>query len=303
MVEQACVAILTYHKHTSDHLRRCLNSLKRQASPFEFSVFIVVNSLDPTYFSKVKEEFGNEILVFETESDGYTGKGMNSVYDIYRSNFKDDYSHLMVIDGDDYYYPMAFQCINELQRKTQFDYLSGMCPFVDSLRSGPPPDGRPAIELPDDLWIWSFHDYRVELGPYLYWNGESIPGGEVTHCVSNKAVDCNLKCLEGPNKVDDYFFLLRGIAAHLRGELVFVNTDCNDIYVYDCSGEGITRGENDFDPVKGWPFDKAGLVEREVKKEEFKVLKGITRLHLPYASLEQAWGPERKAEYVLENRI
>jgi len=125
----------------------------------------------------------------------------------------------------------------------------------------------------------------------------------VTLCMSTKAVKAGIRALEGANRVDDYFFMLKAIIAHINKEIKFVSTDCNDIYVYDCTQEGITRGTDDFDEERGWPFDKNGLVYAENNKEEYKGLEGVTRQHLPYATMPQIWTHELKCQYVAMNEI
>ena len=97
--------------------------------------------------------------------------------------------------------------------------------------------------------------------------------------------------------------MLKAIIAHLRGDINFVSTDCNDIYIYDCTQEGITRGERDFDEERGWPFDKAGLVYSEVNKDEYKGLEGITRQHLPYVTMPQVWTHQMKCEFAAGNAV
>ena len=301
MIFKLAVFVLTYHNHTKEQLERCLWSIEQQDG-VDFEPFIVVNSTDETYYPKVQKWFGNDYTIVKTESDGYTGKGTNSVYDYYKT--LSGFSHMCIIDGDDYYYPMAFDLLNQIHEKSNFDFLSGMAHHVDSIRTQPPGDGRPVIPYKDNRWVWSFIDNRVPVHPYLFWDGQRIPGGEVTLCLSNKAVECDLKCLEGANRVDDYFYMLKAIIAHQNKELVFVSTDCNDIYIYDCTGESITQGkQDDFDPTLGWPYDKYGLVLSEVKKPEYEVLEGITRQHLPYVTMPQVWSAKQKAEYLKDNDL
>jgi len=195
--------------------------------------------------------------------------------------------------------------INQIHEKSNFDFLSGMAHHVDSIRPVAPPDARPDISYNDNRWVWSFVENRVPVFPYLFWDGQKIPGGEVTLCLSNKAAENEtLRCLEGANRVDDYFFLLKAIIAHINHDLVFVSTDCNDIYIYDCTRGSITQGtQDDYDPTLGWPYDKNGLVLSEVKKTEYEVLDGITRQHLPYVTMPQVWGVEQKSEYLKENDL
>jgi len=305
MIDRLAVFILTYHNHNREQLDRCLWSIEQQEG-IDFEPIIVVNSTDETYFPKVKEWFGDDYSVVETESDGYTGKGTNSVLEYYRNSLISEFSHMCIIDGDDYYYPMAFDLINQIHEKSNFDFLSGMAFHPDSLRTTPPNDQRPEVSYKEGRWVWTFGDLRVSVYPYLFWinEGKRIPGGEITLCLSNKAAgNETLKCLEGPNRVDDYFFLLNGIIAHMNKELVFVSTDCNDIYIYDCTGDSITQGDHKFDSELGWPFDTDGLVLSESTKEKYKVLEGITRQHLPYVTMPQVWSIDQKVEYLKENDL
>ena len=308
MIERLAVYVLTYHNHKKEHLERCFWSIENQPTKVEYDVIVNYNSTKPELFEPLKEFVPEEYTLIKTKSDGYTGKGTNSCLEHYLTNYSDNgWSHMCIIDGDDYYYPMAFDLLDEIHEKSNYDFLSGMAHHVDSIRPMPPnfddPRGKTECQYSEDRWIWSFADNRIPVYPYVFWNGKQIPGGEVTLCMSTKAVQSNIRSLEGPNRVDDYFFLLKAIAAHLRKEINFVSTDCNDIYVYDCTQDSITRGVNDFDEERGWPFDKDGLVLNEVEKSEYRVLNGITRQHLPYVTMPQVWGYDDKKRFVLESEI
>ena len=314
---KVCVVILTYHKIPDDKLERCIWSIETQKNvpvTFDFDVHVVVNSLDASYFSRIKEYIGDEqgYPVVETESDGHCGRGKNSVYDYYKSIREENgYTHLMLIDGDDYYYPMAFNCVYDLLLKSNFDYLSGSSPYVDSVHNMAPEDGRPYAEASDEatktkIYVWSFIEHRPVGVPYQYWDGKVIPGGEPYLCVSNKVIDADIRYLEGDTVTDDYFHLLDAVLAHLDGKINFVNTDCNDIYVYDCSNENsLTRKDKKFDPELGWPYDITGLVKETTQRKRYIRLKEekVMRHHVQYATIPQVWGLEEKAKFVLENYI
>ena len=306
MIDKLAVYVLTYHKHTQAHLERCFWSIDNQPTEVNYDVIVNYNSTEPENFKELKEFVPKEYEIIQTESDGFTGKGTNSCLDHYLENFeKNNWTHMCIIDGDDYYYPMAFDLLNELHEKSNFDYLSGMAHHVDSLRPLPPhrDDPRKVYPYQPKRWLWSFVDNRLPVYPYVFWNGEQIPGGEVTLCMSTKAVQSNIRALEGENRIDDYFFMLKAIIAHINKEIVFVSTDCNDIYIYDCTQDSITRGNDDFDEERGWPFDKNGLVYSENNKEEYKVLQGVTRQHLPYVTMPQMWTHELKCQFVAGNEI
>ena len=307
MMESVCIIPLVSPSVSLSHLERCLWSIECQSPvDFEYDIVIVVNSLDDKYTSEIEESFG-DYDVFVTESNGKSGKGHNARYDVYRSIYKErGYSHVMGIDGDDYYYPMALQCVNELEKRTRFDYLSGTCPFVDTIRPNPPHPQDPRISYPigDGLYLWSFFDQRLGSPQKIIWDGNSCPGGEPPLCLSNKAIECDLRYLDSIGLADDYPFLCQGISAHLREEMKFVGTDCNDIYVYDCLNEySSSRKEHVLDPDKGWPFDVDGILEEEIQKEKYENLSGVSVSDLPFESLPQVWGGKEKGTYILENMI
>ena len=306
MIDKLAVYVLTYHNHRKEHLERCFWSIENQPTEVDYDVVVNYNSTKPEYFETLKEFVPEEYTLIKTKSDGYTGKGTNSCLDHYLANYAENgWSHMCIIDGDDYYYPMAFDLLNEIHEKSNYDYLSGMAHHVDSLRPIPPhrDDPRQVYPYQPKRWLWSFVENRLPIFPYVFWNGEQIPGGEVTLCLSTKAVHADIRALEGPNRVDDYFFMLKGIIAHLNKEITFVSTDCNDIYVYDCTSDSITRGVDDFDEERGWPFDKNGLVYSEVNKDDYKVLDGITRQHLPYVTMPQMWSQLEKRQFASANEI
>ena len=235
-IKKVCVMPLVSPSISIDHLERCLNSIELQRfTPFEFDVVIVVNSIDDEYAKSIEDAFGKDYKVVITESNGKSGKGHNARFDVYRELYKKKgYTHVMPIDGDDYYYPVAFYCVDELEKKSRFDYLSGMAPFVDSIRKYPIQD-RPIRLVTSGVYLWTFAEVRhlSAIAPIGYWNGVQCPGGEPVLCMSTKAIKCNLRYLDDIGLGDDYPHLCQGVLAHLAGKLTWVGTDCNDIYVYD----------------------------------------------------------------------
>tara|TARA_B110000211_G_scaffold147189_1_gene167674 strand:+ start:4434 stop:5354 length:921 start_codon:yes stop_codon:yes gene_type:complete len=306
-MKNVCVMPLASPSVSISHLERCVWSIEAQNSvEFDHDIVVVVNSLDDEYTSQVKATF-SEYDVFDTASNGKSGKGHNARYDVYRDIYKDrDYTHVMGIDGDDYYYPMALDCVKKIHDESNFDYLSGTCPFVDTVRRNPPADLDPRInfQIADGIYIHSFFDQRFGLPSKILWDGQTCLGGEPPLCLSNKAVECELRYLDDIGLADDYPFLCQGVAAHLRDEMKFVGTDCNDIYVYDClDDQSSSRQEHSLDPNKGWPFDADGFLEKEIQKEIYQILSGVKTSDLPFVSLPQIWDGQKKGEYVLENMI
>lgn len=105
------VCILTSHDIAS--LRRAYASVVNQRS-FAAAVVIIVNTLDASYVSLVRNEFPSSNVV-ETESNGSPGKGHNSCIDYFVKHRDADY--MFLLDGDDLYYPCAFEQMDKALRR------------------------------------------------------------------------------------------------------------------------------------------------------------------------------------------
>tara|TARA_B110000208_G_scaffold77208_1_gene98924 strand:+ start:5379 stop:11732 length:6354 start_codon:yes stop_codon:yes gene_type:complete len=91
-----------------------------------FDVYIIVNTLDETYFDKVlnlvKSNFKDKIQdVIKTESNGKPGKGHNSVIEVFK---KSHYDYLIICDGDDFLYPTSISRINNLVKTNMYDVIT-----------------------------------------------------------------------------------------------------------------------------------------------------------------------------------
>lgn len=105
--------ILTSSKF--DLLIRCLKSVINQKKvTFEYKIIVNVNTLNEDYYKLVinnipklfnLEKYNIEIV--RTESNGRPGKGHNSCIKLFKE--MTEYNYLTMIDGDDLYYPVAFQ--------------------------------------------------------------------------------------------------------------------------------------------------------------------------------------------------
>lgn len=97
--------------------RRAYETLKNNPKTVSMDIEIIVNSLNKNYLKEVQQEFKKEKLkITETQSNGLCGKGKNSVLDHFR-NHKNKYHYLMPIDGDDFFYPTAFEQFEKLLAK------------------------------------------------------------------------------------------------------------------------------------------------------------------------------------------
>ena len=81
----------------------------------EYTTLINVNTLSDEYYNEVlnyhSEELSNSVLIRRTESNGYAGKGHNSCLEIFKELI--EYDYMIMLDGDDLFYPVAFSQIEK----------------------------------------------------------------------------------------------------------------------------------------------------------------------------------------------
>ena len=110
------VLILTSSK--INLLKRAIKSVKNQYSVklFSYDLKIVVNTLNDKYYKEVLDNIKDKkIEIIRTESNGKPGKGHNSCLELFKK--RKMYSHLAMLDGDDLYYPCAFQQFEKMLLK------------------------------------------------------------------------------------------------------------------------------------------------------------------------------------------
>lgn len=112
---KALVVVLTSN-HTH-YAMRAYESIKNQHQvDFEYDVIININTINQDYPNKLREAFKNiDIELVQTESNGRPGKGHNSVLELFRE--RTGYDFLIMLDGDDMFYPCAFRQIQQLLQK------------------------------------------------------------------------------------------------------------------------------------------------------------------------------------------
>ena len=99
-------------------LEKCVNSVLEQQKDgliFEYDTKIIVNTLTESYYERVKKKYETrDVEVIRTESNGYPGKGHNSCLQYFKET---TYDYMTMIDGDDMYYPCAFQIFSNMLKK------------------------------------------------------------------------------------------------------------------------------------------------------------------------------------------
>ena len=94
-------------------LKLSYNSIIKQLNHYlNYTIILVINTLNNTYINDVKKEFENiNIEIIETQSNGKPGMGHNSLFTIFKN--KPQYDYLIPIDGDDFLYPYALQQLSK----------------------------------------------------------------------------------------------------------------------------------------------------------------------------------------------
>ena len=88
------------------------SAINQKNHNLDYSIIIVVNSLDVTYFKKVKIEFENiDVEIIQTPSNGKPGMGHNSCIELFK--IRKQYEYMLLLDGDDFLYPYA---LNQLSK-------------------------------------------------------------------------------------------------------------------------------------------------------------------------------------------
>lgn len=290
MIKNLLVMPLCSDGITPAEVLRCVESIVNQEyQPFPFFVQIMVNTNSDAYFESIR------LLGYPcvwSESNGGNGKGHNSVLEYFRLNYAEEWSHLTMIDADDYLYPSAFEALDDIANLIEFDYLSNM-QITDSVRTHETQQTH--LPVIPGVWLHSNFNRRYPIPDYRYYDGYNCSGGEVTLCISAKAVECDLKHMEIPMIPDDFTHMLWALKAHVEGKLLFVNTDTNDFYIYDKSRDSSTTNQREFvfDPDM-WP-----VVERDLLRgPTFRCLLGLSRQQLPWVTIPQIMMPDDKLAFI-----
>lgn len=104
-----------------------LKSAIEQINFDDYDIIVVINTLDDIFYNDIikyiKSNKNSKIVnVIRTESNGWPGKGHNSLLNIFKN--KNKYDNLVILDGDDFLYPVALDRINKIKEKTDFDVLT-----------------------------------------------------------------------------------------------------------------------------------------------------------------------------------
>ena len=230
--------ILTSSKYKL--LLRCIDTVINQYPVnFQYDVVINVNTKNEEYYNKVKTEIpvlykNNNLIIIRTESNGYPGKGHNSCLNIFKTNKQYDY--LFMIDGDDMYYPCAFQRFEKFLKKyPDMDLLHMMLndrvhfSNDDAFNYKNLALNYKLISAFDDSKNW-WHSHQMD-SPFIGLLGDNKTPSRIILC-SRKIFETTIpiQYSDDMKLYDDYIAFLSFYEAQLRNEL---NTySCADTYIY-----------------------------------------------------------------------
>ena len=217
-----------------DYLLLSYNSAINQITNLDYDVIIVVNTKKPEYSQQVRDALPDATVV-ETESNGYPGKGHNSVLQFFRQN--PQYDYLIPIDGDDFLYPFS---LKSLEKYMPYNPDILLLPFSDILSNMY--NDCLSINIEDKCYMWYNIPqmnlvksvYEKKLSPLLHPLENINTAGRLVF-VSRKALDINIYYQEDNTWFDDvYPFLQLMEAAVLQGNRynIFFIEECY-FYLYN----------------------------------------------------------------------
>ena len=108
-------------------VHEALNSVINQKNFDDYEIYIIVNTKNEQFYQDVMHEFSYHTYsklkkIVRTESNGHPGKGHNSVLSIFHKDNR--YENLVMLDGDDFFFPHALERINNVKNAKQCDVIT-----------------------------------------------------------------------------------------------------------------------------------------------------------------------------------
>lgn len=282
--------ILTSSKF--DLLVRCLKSVVNQRKVnFDYQIIVNVNTLNEEYYKLVCEEIPKifdmkNIEIVRTSSNGRPGRGHNSCLQLFKERI--EYDYMTMIDGDDLYYPVAFQRFELFLKKyPQLDLLHLML------------NDRVHFQNEDNFNYKSLSlNYKLISGfidTQNWWKTHKMDNPFKGKIADNKTPSRILLCSrnvfnttlpikysEEARLYDDYLAFCSFYEASLKKEINVYS--CSDTYIYfynslnDFSVSYKFKEKDHENEQKVWDRETADYVN--VKKDNWRIGE------LPYAIIE-----------------
>jgi hypothetical protein len=236
--------------------------INQKMTYLNFTIIIIVNSLDETYYNEVCNEFNDiDIEIIETESNGRPGKGHNSIFNIFKK--KKQFDYLIPIDGDDFLYPYALHQLSKILVSDNPDIL--VLQGNDLLSWYNDSNSSTDIYLNNSFYLikqdeypenkWRFNLNSVNINPFE--NDKFITPVRLILCNRNifSLNITNFYC-EDCNVIDDYLFYLHFINIYINKLLKVWVINSNHIYLYNdlsiLSVHNTLKLEKDYNYIKSY---------------------------------------------------
>ena len=206
----------------------------------DYTVVIIVNSLNSKYYLEVTNEFTNiNVEIIETKSNGKPGMGHNSLFEVFKK--KNQYDYLIPIDGDDFLYPYAFhqliKCIDQydpdilaLQGNDNLTFYENSTCSID-------------IYLNNCFYLIKQDEYPINKWKLNNNNNLNInPFNSDYFITPIRLILCSRNIFklnidkyycENCNIIDDYLFYLHFINIYIKNQLRIYVINSNHIYLYN----------------------------------------------------------------------
>lgn len=242
-------------------LERLIRSAKANTGhSVEWQGIVVCNTKNEQY-PPLAEKVANDHQwhFYCTESNGKPGMGKNSALDIFTRNYQ-DYDYLILMDGDDFLYPTAFQQIERVICKTGCDVLGLQTnDILDTLVY----KDTTGITLMLDqkqvhLYSWFDNQYNIYALPAQYHKVDRKNSKLGKHSTPDRIIlfsheaASRLSCSIELPVYEDYVLSLNAQSEYLKGNLVYFNTSSTCIYIYDKTGETSTCKQYNKDVNGDW---------------------------------------------------
>ena len=230
------VAILTSSRE--DLCKICYYSVLKQINhDIDFDIHIIVNSTKKDYIDIIKEKFNRlNVQIIETESNGSPGMGHNSVIKHFKMNHKYDY--LILVDGDDFLYPLAFSRL-EYYLKYKPDLLF-IC-FHDLIKTTNEETNKTPHKLVNNKYYLNYHINKLTL-PCWYtqkginpfdFNVNKLNTPARPFLFSRKSVYEDIYYDENLKLYDDYIVFIKAFELSQLNRLNVYGMVDTDLYIYN----------------------------------------------------------------------
>lgn len=213
--------------------------INQQNITMKYTLAIIVNTLNDDYYNDVIRNFPNDNII-RTESNGYAGKGHNSVLTYFKNH--PEYEYIITLDGDDFLYPYALHHL-EKYIKSPYNPDVLILPFTDKLLFNCPIS---SLHYPIHNKCYLYYDlqtdqlnsienlYRDKLNPFTHnLNNMDVPGRIIF--LSRKSLELNLYYDEQLALFDDLYPFLQLLEYNTissKYNIFFLKQF--DFYIYNC---------------------------------------------------------------------